>query len=258
MSKPKKRKVLANGRNVCERFIALPHYMIRSPAWLTMSAAAKALLIQVWSRHNGMNNGEIAYSVREAAAIGLAKSVTARAFAELVERGFLSVGRASTFNLKTKEARTWRLTAEPTATQAATKDFMRWQASIERSENKSRSPQRDTQSLQRDRDQIDATILPSSVPPAGPLAPVDTLSQSLQRDTSILPCGGGEAALSQDTVDGAAIKLERERRKLSLRTLASMAGTSHNAVALVEKGKLNGAAFHKIAAALDMGVGAMP
>ncbi len=140
MSKPKRRKVLANGRNASERFVALPHYLLRSQAWLTLAPAAKALLIQVWSRHNGMNNGEIAFSVREAADIGLTKSVAARAFRELVERGFLSVGRESTFNLKTKEARTWRLTAEQTTTEAATRDFMRWSVDGDGGKNKTQSP----------------------------------------------------------------------------------------------------------------------
>jgi hypothetical protein len=73
-------------RESYERFVALPHYMLRSPAWKTLPADAKALLIAVWERHNGMNNGEISYSVREAKEIGLSKSVTARMGTERSER----------------------------------------------------------------------------------------------------------------------------------------------------------------------------
>src|SRR6266446_6614469 len=91
-----------------ERFVALPHYMLRSPAWKTLPPDAKALLIDVWMRHNVMNNGEISYSVREAGQIGLSRSVAARMFLVLVQRGFLEVRRNSTFTLKTKEARLWR------------------------------------------------------------------------------------------------------------------------------------------------------
>lgn len=94
-----------------------------------MSPTAKAVLLDVWERHNGRNNGEISYSVREAEAIGVSRSAAARAFNELLQRGFLKVGRNSSFTLKTKEARTWELTAEPTGQEAgvkASRDYMTW------------------------------------------------------------------------------------------------------------------------------------
>lgn len=145
-------RVDATGRSAGggERFILLPHFMLNCPAWKTLSPNAKALLLDVWTRHNGMNNGEIGYSVREAEEIGLSKDQAGRAFKELVERGFLKVRRSSAFTLRTKEARTWELTGERFGDNPATKDFMWWGA---------RSPQRDreatrknkTQSHQRDR-----------------------------------------------------------------------------------------------------------
>ena len=49
-----------------ERWVGLPHYMLKAPAWRSMTPNAKALLIDVWQRYNGTNNGEIGYSVREA------------------------------------------------------------------------------------------------------------------------------------------------------------------------------------------------
>lgn len=190
-SKQRRAKPNASGRNVTERHIRLPHFMLGSAAWMTLSPAAKALLLAVWTRHNGTNNGEIAYSVREARSIGLTKSVAARAFAELTERGFLKVWKPSTFTLKTREARTWELTAEPCSGQAPTRDFMRW--SSEAAKNKTQSPQRDAQSLQRDTSAFRAIKLPISVPPAGPSGAETTVSQSLQRDTSILPGGAQQS-----------------------------------------------------------------
>ena len=247
-----KRKMLPNGRSGGQRFVALPHYMLSSPAWMTMTPTAKALLIQLWARHNGQNNGEIGFSVRDAAAIGLSKSVAARAFAELVERGFLRVGRESSFTLKSKAARTWILTGEPIGTAPATKDFMRWQPSTETPKFKTQSPQRDAQSPQRDSQPRNEIILPISVPPAGPLGPVDTFSQSPQRDTYITPCRGDDALVSGRVLDGVAIKAERQKRKLSLRALASMADISPEAVAKVERGELRGPALTKLSAALSI------
>lgn len=126
MQKIKPRKMQPNGRNDVERFVRLDHYMLKSGAWMSMSPPAKALLIQLWVRFNGQNNSEISFSVREAGGIGLSRSVAGRAFDELQERGFLKVRRQSSFNLKSRQARTWTLTALAVGSTPATKDFMRW------------------------------------------------------------------------------------------------------------------------------------
>lgn len=191
MAKRNKRgsKANATGRNTSDRFVLLAHYMLRSPAWKTLSPNAKALLIDVWSRHNGANNGAIAYAVREAEEIGLSKDQASRAFKELTERGFIKMHRASTFNLKTKEARTWELTAEPTGSDGqtpASKDFMRWAG------NRTQSHQQDGQSHQRDTSAPDERKLPVSVAPARPSRPIKAPSQSHQRDTYNIPHGAGE------------------------------------------------------------------
>ncbi|EME68268.1 hypothetical protein H261_19199 [Paramagnetospirillum caucaseum] len=251
MPKPKRRKMLANGRNGCDRFVALPHYLLKSPAWMTMTPNAKALLIQLWARHNGTNNGEIGYSVRDAVAIGLSKDQAARALKELVERGFLRVGRESSFTLKSKAARTWILTGEPIGAAPATKEFMRWQQTTEVEKNISRSHQCDTQSHQCDSQSTNETKLPITVSPVRPSEIVDTISRSHQCDTYIIPCSGEEALVSGRVLDGASIKAERLRRKLSLRALASLAGISHEAVAKIERGELRGPAIAKLSAALN-------
>ena len=159
MSALVRRRRRKNG--TAERFVLLTHYMLKSRAWRTLSPNAKALLIDVWQRHNGINNGDINYAVREAEDIGLSKDQASRAFTELIQRGFLKVARNSAFTLKTKEARTWTLTGEELAGRAATKDFMHWLPDAERSlqrgcdvrhESKTRSHQRDPQSHRRDGD----------------------------------------------------------------------------------------------------------
>lgn len=184
---PKRRRLARNSADF-ERFVRLGHYMLRSPAWKTLSANAKAVYLEIAARYNGRNNGEIGYAVREAEAIGLPRSVASRALAELQERGFLRVTRASAFNVKTREARLWALTAEPIGDEKATKDFMRWQPPIEAAPNKTQSRQRDLQSRQRDCKRLGATKLPLTVPPEGLSTPPNAFEQSRQRDTSNLPC----------------------------------------------------------------------
>lgn len=110
------------------RYIMLHHYVLNSEAWLTLPSNAKALLLHVWQRHNGMNNGEISYAVREAGAIGISPAVASRMFDILIERGFLVVTKDSAFTLKSRMARVWRLTAEDAQDKPSTKEFMSWRA----------------------------------------------------------------------------------------------------------------------------------
>ncbi len=109
-----------------ERHIRLYHWILRSRAWNAASPNAKAVLIDVWARHNGANNGQIVYSASEAERVGLSKATGARALRELVELGFLRITRESAFTLKTKEARQWALTMEPVNDHPPTKEFVRW------------------------------------------------------------------------------------------------------------------------------------
>ena len=109
------------------RHVRLYHWLLESPAWRHCSPAARALYVEVCQRHNGTNNGQISFSVREAAnSLGVSKNVPGKLFLELQDKGFLVKTMASSFSLKTKTATEWRLTAEPCDGEPATKDFMRW------------------------------------------------------------------------------------------------------------------------------------
>jgi hypothetical protein len=193
-----------------QRFIGLQHFMLKSPAWKTLKSNAKALLLDIWQRHNGTNNGQISYSVREAEEIGLSKDQAARAMEELIERGFIVCTRASAFSVKTRAARLWRLTAEPSTGHPPTKDFMRWSAlGVKPRVNPTRDPksktqlhQRDVQSHQRDCGSEIEINEPLTVAPARLSAPISPLPQSHQRDAYIIPGGyarngGADAAVRQ-------------------------------------------------------------
>jgi hypothetical protein len=109
-----------------ERHIRLYHWILRTSAWEALKPNDKAVLIDIWARHNGANNGQIVYSASEAQRVGLSKATGARVLLRLIELGFLRVTRQSAFRIKTKEAREWALTMEPAHDRPPTKDFARW------------------------------------------------------------------------------------------------------------------------------------
>jgi hypothetical protein len=124
-----------------ERFVVLHHWLLKSPAWRAFSPNGKAVLLHIWQRHNGANNGEIVYAVREAEEVGVSKSPAARAINEAIDLGFLRITRNAAFTLKTKEARSYA--AEPISGRPATREFMKWMPP----KSKTLSPQRDRHPL---------------------------------------------------------------------------------------------------------------
>ena len=94
-----------------DRYIRLHHYLLKTSAWLGLSAGARAVYVQVAFRYNGSNNGRIAYSVRDAAAeCRVNKDTASRAFKELVDGGFIEATRYGGLTRKTRLASEWRLT----------------------------------------------------------------------------------------------------------------------------------------------------
>jgi hypothetical protein len=95
-----------------DRYFQLHHYMLRTDAWKALSTAARAVYIQIGFRYNGVNNGKLAFSVRDAAGeCNLDKGTASRAFKELVDRGFIEETRHGGISKKTRLASEWRLTA---------------------------------------------------------------------------------------------------------------------------------------------------
>ena len=104
-----------------ERFVKLDYYVLDSPAYCSLRSVSRALLVEIWKRYNGSNNGEIGFSVRDAAeALGVGKDTVCRAFDELIDRGFLIVRADASFTLKEKLAREFEITALPLGDKLAT------------------------------------------------------------------------------------------------------------------------------------------
>jgi hypothetical protein len=114
------------------RHVRLYHYMLRSEAWQSLSANARAIYLEITARYAGVgsNNGRISYACREAkASLKIGQTTAIRAIWELEDRGFIVAVKKGAFSLKKKHATEWRVTEFPcdVTNASATKEFMRWQ-----------------------------------------------------------------------------------------------------------------------------------
>jgi hypothetical protein len=111
-------------------FVSLPHWLLKSPAWGSLSTQARAIYIEIMVLFNGGNNGRIALSTRDAAIrCNIKRNTAMRAIDELTEKGFIECTRGSSFTAK-RLSREWRSTALPCnlTGQLPSKAFMRWGA----------------------------------------------------------------------------------------------------------------------------------
>lgn len=117
------------GRSTTERFVSLPHYMLQSAAWRSLSPVARCVFLELAAIYNGGNNGFIALSTRDAAErTSCSKDTAARAFAELTGKGFIDCCARGHFDRKSPHASEYRLTlysCDRTG-QRASKAFMSW------------------------------------------------------------------------------------------------------------------------------------
>lgn len=113
-----------------DRFIKLTHEIMDSDAWDTASPQCKDLVLRIWKRCNGRNNGSIPYSRREAeAALKCGPVQAVRYLKEAKERGFIVATRRGSLGADgAGKATRWRITMEPFEEQKATREFLRWRA----------------------------------------------------------------------------------------------------------------------------------
>jgi len=125
-------KMNRKGRNNNVPFINLHRGVTNSPAWKALTCEARCLILAVWERHNGTNNGCIPLSHREARlALGVGNDKTARAFRQAQEHGFLIEREKGSFNWKVGagegRATEWELTTEPCEGKPAKCNYRAWQ-----------------------------------------------------------------------------------------------------------------------------------
>ncbi len=108
-------------------FVRLPFNVMDTPAWLALSADAKALYQMVWRvAYAHGNEGNL--SVRQAAEyLNVGKNRAAEVFHELQAKGFIApvvMGCLGVAGVGKSTA--WRVTDESHKGQPATRDFNRW------------------------------------------------------------------------------------------------------------------------------------
>lgn len=117
------------GRSTTERFVSLPYWMLQSPAWRSLSPVARSVFVELAAIYNGSNNGRLALSARDAAErVCCSKNTAARAFAELIQKGFVDLCSRGHFDRKTPHAAEYRLTLHPCdrSGERSSKRFMSW------------------------------------------------------------------------------------------------------------------------------------
>jgi hypothetical protein len=117
------------GRSTTERFVSLPHHMLRSAAWRSLSPVARCIFLELSAIYNGGNNGFIALSTRDAAKhVRCSKDTAARALVELTDKGFIVCCSRGHFDRKSPHASEYRLTLHSCnrTGEKASKAFMRW------------------------------------------------------------------------------------------------------------------------------------
>ena len=120
------------GRTASEPFIRLHRGVTGSAAWRSLNCEEKALLLLIWERHNGSNNGFIGLGYREAKdALRIGSGKVTAAFRGLQERGFIVARTAGAFNWKVAagagRATEWELTTEPCGGEPPKRLYRDWQ-----------------------------------------------------------------------------------------------------------------------------------
>lgn len=110
-------------------FVMLDRSLLHSPAYRSLNTQARAVLVELYDRYNGHNNGRIGLSVRSAANLcNIAKDTANKALRSLVDHGFIECVTPGGFSRKTRHAAEWRLTQHPCHVTGAkpTKTYMKW------------------------------------------------------------------------------------------------------------------------------------
>ncbi len=125
MKKPRRRKANVTGRNDTEQWVPIPYTMASHPAWRSLSGAAVKVWIELRSRFNGRNNGDLSLSLDEAARLlGIGKATAQRAFAELEAKGFIKLTKRG--HWYGRMATTWAVTDRPYQGHLASRDWRKW------------------------------------------------------------------------------------------------------------------------------------
>ena len=125
-----------NGRKSLNSFVQIPKYMKESSGYKYLLLNCKGALtvyIDLADRYNGINNGEISYSVREGKeSLGLTPNTVGKYLKALEHYGFIITTQKGCFNLKKRHASTYEITMfEIFGKHNAKKSFMNYKPTQE-------------------------------------------------------------------------------------------------------------------------------
>jgi hypothetical protein len=123
--KRKSSRINHKGRNDEEQFIPIPYSMARTPAFRSLGGAALKVWMELRSRYNGYNNGDLSLSLDEGARLlFIGKATVQRAFMDLETKGFIKmIKRGQWYG---RMATTWAITDQSYQGHLATRDWKNW------------------------------------------------------------------------------------------------------------------------------------
>jgi ribosome-binding protein aMBF1 (putative translation factor) len=250
------------------KHVRLYGYMLKTDAWRSLSCQARCLLIELQGLYNGNNNGLLFMSVRQAAELLRTGTKQARAAQnELEDRGFIRAKEKGWFGSRDRIATRWLLTEhkDDTTGREATKDFIRWRATVQPHRVQTPVVAEKTDSGRRDHRRGTKTTL--SAPDGGrrehPKA--DSSARPVVSETTQLvnhpvtassegdPTRAGDPgarlrsqkpAVTNDDPEGIAqhiaarVRSQRRALRWTQRRLAEVAGTHQPIVSQIERGAL--------------------
>jgi hypothetical protein len=113
------------GRNDNEQYFKIPYAMARSPAFRSLGGSALKVWIELRTRYNGRNNGDLSVSLDEGARLlSIGKTTIQRAFKELESKGFIKMTKRGQWY--GRMATTWAVTDCSHKGALATRDWKNW------------------------------------------------------------------------------------------------------------------------------------
>ncbi len=107
------------------QFVAIPYPMARSAAFRSLSGSALKVWVELRSRFNGMNNGDLSVSMDEASRLlGIGKATVKRAFEELEAKGFIKMTKKGSWY--GRMATNWAVTDRSLKGERPTNDWKNW------------------------------------------------------------------------------------------------------------------------------------
>ena len=123
----KKLKNLSASGQYHKRFVLYDYGLLQTEAFKYLKGGALKLLTVLRMRFNGINNGSISLSVREAAtSINVSKETISKYFIELEDKGFIQLKQKGSFKYKKRHASTWSLTMEEDQQGNKPRTFKHW------------------------------------------------------------------------------------------------------------------------------------